>query len=106
MTVSALPPKAAAPRLLPCLSCLPFARVLKEMAPAMTRVAATSACRVRIERLAREKSPVTADTASRLGNFFGTTPALWANIQSQLDLETAEDNIAQQIRKIGQYAPA
>ena len=62
--------------------------------------------RTRIERLAREETPVTADTALRLGKFFGTTPAFWMNIQAQFDLETAEDNIASQIDKIKKYAPA
>ena len=62
--------------------------------------------RTRIERLAREETPVTADTALRLGKFFGTTPAFWMNIQAQFDLETAEDSIASQIKKIEQYAPA
>jgi addiction module HigA family antidote len=62
--------------------------------------------RTRIERLAREETPVTADTALRLSKFFGTTPAFWMNIQAQFDLETAEDNIAAEIKKIEQYAPA
>jgi len=62
--------------------------------------------RTRIERLAREETPVTADTALRLSKFFGTTPAFWMNIQAQFDLETAEDHIASQIRKIARYAPA
>lgn len=62
--------------------------------------------RTRIERLAREETPITADTALRLGKFFGTTPAFWMNIQSQYDLETAEDKIASQINKINEYAPA
>jgi len=62
--------------------------------------------RTRIERLAREETPVTADTALRLGKFFGTTPAFWMNIQAQFDLEMAEDNIASQIKKIEKYAPA
>jgi addiction module HigA family antidote len=62
--------------------------------------------RTRIERLAREETPVTADTALRLGKFFGTTPAFWMNIQAQFDLEMAEDNIAPQIKKIEKYAPA
>ena len=30
--------------------------------------------RTRIERVAREETPVTADTALRLGKFFGTPP--------------------------------
>jgi addiction module HigA family antidote len=62
--------------------------------------------RTRIERLAREETPVTADTALRLGKFFGTTPAFWMNTQAQFDLETAEDNIASQIDRIKKYAPA
>jgi len=62
--------------------------------------------RTRIERLAREETPVTADTALRLGKFFGTTPAFWMNIQAQFDLEMAEDNIAPQIKKIEKHAPA
>ncbi len=56
--------------------------------------------RTRIERVAREETPVTADTALRLGKFFGTTPGFWMNIQAQFDLETAADEIAPQIAKI------
>ena len=59
--------------------------------------------RTRIERLARERTPVTADTALRLGKFFGTTAAFWMNVQSRYDLETAEDAIAPQIRKIERH---
>lgn len=49
--------------------------------------------RTRIERLAREETPVTADTALRLSRFFKTSAAFWMNIQAQFDLETAEDEI-------------
>ena len=59
--------------------------------------------RTRIERVANEVTPVTADTALRLGKFFGTTPAFWMNIQAQFDLETAADKIAPQIKKIEVY---
>jgi antitoxin HigA-1 len=37
--------------------------------------------RTRIERIAREEKPVTADTALRLGKFFKTGAAFWMNIQ-------------------------
>ena len=47
--------------------------------------------RTRIERIAREEKPVTADTALRLGKFFKTGAAFWMNIQARYDLETAED---------------
>ena len=45
--------------------------------------------RTRIERIAREEKPVTADTALRLGKFFKTGAAFWMNIQVRFDLETA-----------------
>lgn len=45
--------------------------------------------RTRIERIAREEYPVTADTALRLGRFFGTTPQFWMNMQVNHDLASA-----------------
>ena len=42
--------------------------------------------RTRIERLAREETPVTADTALRLAKYFGTTAAFWMGMQAQHDL--------------------
>ena len=62
--------------------------------------------RTRIERLAKERTPVTADTALRLGKFFKTGAAFWMNIQSRFDLETAEDTLAPQIKKIASYETA
>ncbi len=59
--------------------------------------------RMRIERLGREETPITADTALRLGKFFGTTAAFWMAIQSRYDLEIAEDAIAPQIEKIARH---
>ncbi|MAB13298.1 HigA family addiction module antitoxin [Parvibaculum sp.] len=54
--------------------------------------------RTRIERLSREETPVTTDTALRLAKFFGTTPQFWMNMQAACDLaieaETLEDEIA------------
>jgi addiction module HigA family antidote len=47
--------------------------------------------RTRIEGIAHEEKPVTADTALRLGKFFKTGAAFWMNIQARFDLETAED---------------
>ncbi len=43
---------------------------------------------------------MTADTALRLGKFFSTGAAFWMNIQARCDLETAEDELAPQIKKI------
>jgi addiction module HigA family antidote len=62
--------------------------------------------RTRIERIAREEKPVTADTALRLGKFFKTGAAFWMSIQARFDLETAEDVLAPQIKKIAPYEAA
>ena len=56
--------------------------------------------RTRIERLAREETPVTADTALRLGRYFGTTPSFWMNLQARYDLEVAEDATAADLKRI------
>ena len=69
----------------------------------LTAYAVARACgvpRTRIERLAREETPVTADTALRLAKYFGTTPAFWMGMQAQYDLERAEDEMASEIRLI------
>ena len=63
----------------------------------LTPYALAQACgvpRTRIERLAREETPVTADTALRLARYFGTTPEFWMGMQAQYDLERAEDAAA------------
>jgi addiction module HigA family antidote len=60
---------------------------------------ACSVPRTRIERRAREETPITADTALRLGKYFGT-PAFWMNLQAQYDLEVAEDGNADELKRI------
>src|SRR5436305_9129991 len=60
----------------------------------LTPYALARACgvpRTRIERLAREEVPVTADTALRLARYFGSTAESWMGLQSQYDLERAQD---------------
>jgi addiction module HigA family antidote len=45
--------------------------------------------RTRVERIAREKQPITADTALRLARVFGTSPQMWINLQTNHDLSVA-----------------
>jgi addiction module HigA family antidote len=45
--------------------------------------------RTRIERIIREKQPITADTALRLGKVFGTSAQFWINLQTAHDLSKA-----------------
>ena len=61
--------------------------------------AALNVPRTRIERIAREEKPVTADTALRLGKFFKTGAVFWMNIQARFDLETAEDGSRRRSRR-------
>jgi antitoxin HigA-1 len=68
--------------------------------------AAIGVPRTRVERLARQETPVTADTALRLGKFFKTTATFWMNMQAQYDLEKAEDKVAPEIKKIAAYEAA
>jgi addiction module HigA family antidote len=56
--------------------------------------------RTRIERLMRCETAVTADTALRLGRYFGTTPQFWMNLQSQYDVEETRDTLGKAIEKI------
>ena len=46
--------------------------------------------RTRIERLVREETPITADTALRLERVLGVDAAFWTNLQSAYDLRVAE----------------
>ncbi len=43
---------------------------------------------------------MTADTTLRLGRYFGTSAAFWMGIQTQYDLERAEDELGATLRKI------
>lgn len=56
--------------------------------------------RTRIERLANEETAVTADTALRLSKAFGTTPALWLNLQNSYDVQVAEQQIKAELENI------
>jgi addiction module HigA family antidote len=56
--------------------------------------------RTRVERLVREKQPVTADTALRLAKVFGTTPEFWMNLQAQHDLSLAAIAAEESLAKI------
>ena len=56
--------------------------------------------RTRIERLVREETPVTPDTALRLARYLGTTAEFWLGIQIHYDIETAQRSIGKDIAAI------
>lgn len=47
----------------------------------------------RINEIVHGKRAVSADTALRLGRYFGIAPQFWLNLQSHYDLAMAEDRI-------------
>jgi antitoxin HigA-1 len=44
----------------------------------------------RISELVRGQRPITADTALRLGIFFGIEPRFWLNLQAEYDMRVAD----------------
>ena len=59
----------------------------------------------RISQVIRGLRDVTADTALRLGQFFGTGPELWMNLQNAYDLDKANAMAGVNIRKIHRWEP-
>ena len=53
----------------------------------------------RINEIVHRKRSITADTALRLGRFFGVPPQFWLNLQSRYDLEVTEDLLADRLEK-------
>lgn len=54
----------------------------------------------RINEIVHGKRGITADTALRLGRYFGVSAQFWLNLQTQYELELAEDRVADQIAAI------
>lgn len=59
----------------------------------------------RVSDIVHGKRGITADTALRLGEYFGTEPQFWLNLQATYDLQVAQDkdwpNIKARIRPLG-----
>ena len=47
-------------------------------------------CAQRRDRRLNGQRPITADTALRLGLFFGMEPRFWLNLQSEYDIRVAD----------------
>ena len=57
----------------------------------------------RINEILRERRGISADTALRLGRFFGTDAQSWLNLQSHYDIQCAEDAAGQAIKRIRRW---
>lgn len=54
----------------------------------------------RINEIVHGDRAITADTALRLARYFGTSAEFWLNLQSQYDLDKAEDRLDKTLAKI------
>ena len=53
----------------------------------------------RINEIVHGKRSITADTALRLGKYFGISPQFWLNLQTRYDLEITEDLLRNRLDK-------
>ena len=84
-------------------SSVPIVVVGGGLAGCCTAYALAAALRVprtRVERLIREETAVTPDTALRLARYFGSTPEFWLGIQARFDIETARQILDRDIAAI------
>jgi addiction module HigA family antidote len=54
----------------------------------------------RITGIINGQRAVTADTALRLGHWFGTSPEFWLNLQKLYELRLAEQEVGSQISRL------
>lgn len=54
----------------------------------------------RINEIVHGTRGISADTALRLSKYFGTSPEFWLNLQTQYELDRAQDRAADQIAAI------
>lgn len=59
----------------------------------------------RISEIVRERRGITAETALRLAQYFGTSPDFWMNLQKSWELAVAERELKRRIRAEVQPAP-
>lgn len=53
----------------------------------------------RITQILKGKRAITADTALRLGQWFGTGPELWLNLQQSYELRLTEQQVGKEIQE-------
>lgn len=60
----------------------------------------------RINQIVHGERSVSADTALRLGRFFGVSPQFWMNLQSRFELEIEEERLASRLaREVHAFVP-
>jgi len=73
---------------------------LKPMGVTQYRLAKdTSVDPRRINEIVHGSRAITADTALRLGRYFGTSPEFWLNLQAHYDLEVQEMELGDRLEE-------
>jgi antitoxin HigA-1 len=54
----------------------------------------------RITGIMNGRRAITADTALRLGHWFGTSPEFWLNLQKLYELRSARDKIGDRVERL------
>ena len=54
----------------------------------------------RITQILKGTREITADTAIRLGHWFGTGPEIWIDLQRDYDLRLAQENLLETLKKL------
>jgi addiction module HigA family antidote len=54
----------------------------------------------RVTSIINGQRGITADTALRLGHWFGTSPQFWMNLQQQYELRLAEKEVGAQVASL------
>jgi addiction module HigA family antidote len=53
----------------------------------------------RINEIVLKKRAITADTALRLARYFGTTPQFWLGLQTDYELDLAQDQLGDRLER-------
>ena len=60
----------------------------------------------RVSQVIHGKREITADTALRLGKYFGIEPEFWLNLQMRYNMKTARSKVGKKIEKeVKVYSP-
>jgi len=59
----------------------------------------------RLYQLLAGKRSITADTALRLGQYFGMSPDFWMNLQTAYELDVARQQVGKIIRRLPRRTP-
>ena len=64
----------------------------------------TGLSQTRISQIIKKERSITAETALKIGKFFGTGPEFWMNLQTLYDLEEVSRQKAKEVAAIHTYS--